>query len=120
MSISLGQRIAKMRKEKGYTQQMLADAIGVTQRVITYYERESEDISAAKLADIARVLEITTDELLGLTEIKKPKGAQKNAYLRRKLNTVEQFNKKDQKIITGMVESLETSYKNSPKASPTK
>jgi hypothetical protein len=66
------------------------------------------------------VLDISTDELLGLTEIKKPQGAQKNAYLRRKLNSVEQFNKRDQKVITSMVESLETSYKNNSKLSSSK
>lgn len=109
--MDLGKRLAKIRKEKGYTQQMLADAIGVTQRVITYYERESERIPATKLADIAKALEVSADELLGLTEVKNPQGAKKNAYLRRKLKMVEQFDKKDQKTITGMIESLEKSYK---------
>jgi transcriptional regulator with XRE-family HTH domain len=109
--MDLGKRLAKIRKEKGYTQQMLADALGVTQRVITYYEKESERIPAVKIAEIAKIFDMTTDELIGIAEEKKPKGAAKNAYLKRKLKVVEQFNKKDQKTITNVIESIEKSYK---------
>ncbi len=110
--MDLGKRLAKVRKGKGYTQQMLADALGVTQRVITYYEKESERIPAVKIAEIAKIFGMSTDELIGITEEKKPQGASKNAYLKRKLKVVEQFNKKDQKTITNVIESIEKSYKN--------
>lgn len=110
--MDLGKRLAKIRKEKGYTQQMLADALGVTQRVITYYEKESERIPAVKIAEIAKIFGMSTDELIGIAKEKQTQGAPKNAYLKRKLKIVEQFNKKDQKTITNIIESIEKSYKN--------
>lgn len=109
--MDLGRKIAEIRKQRGYTQEILARAIGVTQRVITYYERESDRIPAKKLAEIAKVLEVSTDELLDLTEEKRSRGAKKGGYLRRKLQIVENFNKKDQKTITSVIESLEKSYR---------
>ncbi|MBD3315200.1 MAG: helix-turn-helix domain-containing protein [Chitinivibrionales bacterium] len=111
MEVNIGHRIAQARKAKGFTQQMLADSIGVTQRVITYYERESQRIPATKLAEIALALDVSADELLGLKEIKRPRGAPKKAYLKRKMRAVEQFDPKDQKTITNMIESLEKTYK---------
>lgn len=103
---SIGERLARIRKEKGLTQQMLADTIGATQRVITYYERESDSIPASKIVEIVKTLGISSDELLGLIEEKKPRGAQKNAYLKRKLELVEGFSKKDQKTIINMIDAL--------------
>ena len=61
-----GQRLATARKAAGYTQKQLADEIGVTRRVIAYYETESQHPPANLLADLAEALSITTDQLLGL------------------------------------------------------
>lgn len=72
--------------------------------------KENLRIPAKKLAEIAKVLEVSTDELLGLAK-KKSRGAKKGGYLRRKLQVVENFNKKDQKTITSVIESLEKSYR---------
>lgn len=87
-------RLAYIRKEKGYTQKMPAESIGVSQRVITYHERESNRPPAAKLASIAKILEVSVDELLNLKGIPRNKGISQNAYLRRKIKTVEHFKKK--------------------------
>lgn len=54
--------------------------------------------------------ECQTAFFYGLKKSKNPQRAQKNAYLRRKLKMVEQFDKKDQKTIASMIDSLEKSY----------
>jgi transcriptional regulator with XRE-family HTH domain len=101
-----GQSLAQIRKAKGFTQKMLAEAIGVSQRVIAYYEGETDRPPASKLADIAKAMDISVDELLGLSPFKKPRGAPKNAYLNRKLQKVGELPKDDQKVIIGMIEAL--------------
>lgn len=101
-----GKRLAELRKQKGFTQIMLADAIGVSQRVVAYYECETDRPPAGKLSDIAKALEVSVDELLGLKEVKAGRGAPKNAYLRKKLQLVELFPKSDQKAIVTMIEGL--------------
>ena len=37
-----GTRLVALRKAAGYTQQQLADELGVTRRMVAYYETESE------------------------------------------------------------------------------
>ena len=42
------------------------DALGTTQRVIFYYETDAELPPAAAIVPLARLLEVSTDQLLGL------------------------------------------------------
>ena len=63
---SLGQRIARFRKEKGYTQVELAKKIGIVQNLISDYERDKIRPYPEMIVRFALVLEVTTDALLGL------------------------------------------------------
>jgi transcriptional regulator with XRE-family HTH domain len=66
-----GARLAALRKQAGYTQQQLADEIGVSRRVVAYYEGETEHPPASLLVDLAQALGRSTDELLGVSLTKK-------------------------------------------------
>lgn len=63
---SVGQRIARIRKERGYTQVELADRIGIIQALVSDYERDRLRLNADMAVRFALALEVTTDELLGL------------------------------------------------------
>ena len=64
---SFGKRLAKLRKAAGNTtQQQLVDEIGATRRKITYYEPESQHPPANLLVDLAKALNVSSDELLGI------------------------------------------------------
>jgi transcriptional regulator with XRE-family HTH domain len=65
-----GARLAALRKEAGYTQQQLADEIGVSRRVVAYYEGETEHPPASLLVDLAQALGRSTDALLGVSPTK--------------------------------------------------
>ena len=56
---------AALRGERGLSQEELAQAVGVSRRVIAYYEAESTQPPGALLADLARTLKVSADELLG-------------------------------------------------------
>jgi transcriptional regulator with XRE-family HTH domain len=62
---TLGQRISAARRDAGLTQKQLADKLGTTQRVITYWERESVGLKAEQLTALAEALGITLDQLMG-------------------------------------------------------
>ena len=62
---SLGQRISAARKDAALTQQQLADKLGTTQRVVTYWEREAVSLKAEQLTALAVALGITLDKLMG-------------------------------------------------------
>ena len=75
-SETVGQRLARLRKERGWTQVELAERLGIIQSLISDYERDRLRLNPAMVVRFATALEITTDELL------QPKDAQ--APLRRK------------------------------------
>lgn len=61
-----GPRLARLRKEAGYTMQELADEIGISKRMVAYYEKETDHPPSALLPSIARALDVSADELLGI------------------------------------------------------
>lgn len=62
---TFGERLAKARQEAGLTQLQLAERIGVSQRVVTYWERQPVALRAEQLAQLADVLGVSADFLLG-------------------------------------------------------
>ena len=64
---SFGQRLSRLRKEKGYTQAELAGKIGLVQALISEYERNKLRPYYEMVARFALALEVSADELLGLT-----------------------------------------------------
>ena len=93
-----GERLAYYRKAVGLSQKDLGEKVGVSNRVIAYYEGETNYPPAHLIVPLARTLGITTDELLGVKETKKDFDT-RNASLMRKLRLVESLPKSDQKAI---------------------
>ncbi len=75
-SETMGQRLARLRKERGWTQVELAERVGMVQTVLSDYERGKLRLNADNIVRFAQALDVTTDELL------QPKAAQ--TALRRK------------------------------------
>lgn len=61
----LGERIAAARIAAGLSQTQLAEKLGVSQRVVTYWEREADGLKADQLAKLTDALAVTGDFLLG-------------------------------------------------------
>jgi len=67
----LGKRLERARQARGMTQEQLAAASGVKQSHISRLEDDDiKDIKGTTLRRLARALEVTTDELLGMHEEK--------------------------------------------------
>ncbi len=60
-----GQRLAAMRKSRGWSQTKLAEKLGTNQKVIDYYERRAVNPSLAFIQKAAKVLEVSTVDLVG-------------------------------------------------------
>ena len=65
---SFGKRLAKIRKAKGLTQAELGARIGATQRAMHHYENKAEYPPAQKIIELAQALDMSVDELLGISE----------------------------------------------------
>ena len=64
--VDFGAKLKQLRLEEGLTQQQLADRIGVTKSVISYYELQERYPSPEVLTKLASVFHVSTDYLLGL------------------------------------------------------
>lgn len=67
-------RLREIRMKRGLTQQKLADSIGVALRSYQCYETGSRNPSLELLVQIADVLEVSTDYLLGRDDYLKSLG----------------------------------------------
>jgi len=101
-----GVRLAALRKAAGYTQQQLADEIGVSRRVVAYYETESEHPPANLLVDLARVLNASTDELQGLADAKRSKPAAISPRLERRVRQIERLAPKSKQQLLGLIDTF--------------
>jgi transcriptional regulator with XRE-family HTH domain len=61
---SIGQRIARIRKERGYTQREVAERIGLIPALVSDYENDKLRLNADMILRFTEVLEVSADELL--------------------------------------------------------
>lgn len=60
------ENLKKARKKSGKTQQQIADLLGLSQSAYRYYEQGLREPSHKTLVMIAKILNVTTDYLLGV------------------------------------------------------
>lgn len=56
--------VGAARRAKGFTQQSLAEQMGVTQGAVSQWEKETTHPSAKLMPKLANILEITVDEIV--------------------------------------------------------
>ena len=84
MSVPLGDKIRKLRKEKGYTLDKLAELAESSKSYIWELENKNPPRpSADKVAKIAAVLGVTADYLMDATETVKVGDATDTAFFRK-------------------------------------
>ncbi len=64
MNETIGNRIQKIRKEKGLTQEELAEKLCVSAQAVSKWENDASCPDISLLPQLCRILGITTDELL--------------------------------------------------------
>ncbi|PED36899.1 transcriptional regulator [Bacillus cereus] len=63
--MTLGYRLKKERERRKWSQKFVAEKIGITNTVLSNYERDYRDPDTTTLGKLADLYEISTDELLG-------------------------------------------------------
>ncbi len=99
-----GKRLVSFRKAKGLTQTELGDKIGISKRMVAYYEGQTHRPPAHLLISIAKTLKISVDELLGLKKGQIPDSSQ--AALWRKLKKAGSLSPKDKKSLLDFLDAL--------------
>ena len=89
--VSFGERLASLRKAAGFTQIELAAEIGVSQRMVAYYESPAATPPANLLPQIATALGVTIDEMFGRAAKRKLAKQEGDSRLRRRLLAIEKL-----------------------------
>ena len=64
MDMTIGKRIAHFRKEKGLTQEELAQHMGISPQAVSKWENDQTCPDISALPKLARLFDVTVDELL--------------------------------------------------------
>ena len=105
---TFGERLQNIRKARGLTQVQLAEAAQTTQRAVSYYETEAGFPPAPAVISLAKALNVTTDELLG---VKPPRVAvvEEDSDARRqwkRFQMITTLPERDQKAVVRLINSL--------------
>ena len=65
---TVGQNIRRFRKEKTLTQSELAELLGVSVQAVSKWETDAGMPDISQIVPLARVLDVTTDRLLGMED----------------------------------------------------
>lgn len=96
---TIGQRIKRIRKQKGYSQADIGKKVGIIQRLVSDYERGRLRISVDLLIRFASALEVDTSELVTDNHKTKKEIKPVTSKLAQRLRRIETLNVSQQKTI---------------------
>jgi len=108
---AFGERLVAAREEAGLSQRELADKLGITQRALSWWERESVALRPEQVAQLATVLGVSTDHLLGVPTTKK-RGTGPTGKARRAFEAVSKLPRHHQQKIVDVVETFVAGHQN--------
>lgn len=106
-----GARLSAFRRAAGLSQAELADAVGVQQQTIAFWELSDKPPRSDVIPKMAKILGVRVDELLGDTPVgavRKPGPAGK---LQKALELAQKLPKRQQELVVQFVETLVSQHK---------
>ena len=105
-----GERLTALRKARGLTQVQLAELLKTSQRAISHYETKAEFPPAQVIIDLAGVLEVSTDELLGAAphrrDVEREPITPDTQRLWRRFQRLMTLTEKDKRAVIRLINSL--------------
>lgn len=102
---TIGQRLARLRKQHGYTQVELAEKMGTRQVLISAYETDRASLSAEMAVRLAMALDITTDELLH-PKVKKKAAKKPSLKIARRMEQIESLPQRKQDALLTTIDAF--------------
>jgi transcriptional regulator with XRE-family HTH domain len=102
---TIGQRVARIRKERGYTQVELAGRIGTVQALVSDYETDRLRLSAEMATRFALALDVSTDELLH-PKAKKKNSRKPSLKVMRRMEEIEKLPPRRQAFVLSALDSI--------------
>ena len=107
-TVSFGERLARHRRARGLSQRELAAKSGISNRMIAYYEAQSDSAPIHVIQKLAPVLDVSADELLGLGETPPPEAPASTVelHLWRRIRKLAQLPDRQRRAILQVLDSL--------------
>ena len=99
-------RLASLRKAAGFTQIELAAELGISQRMVAYYESPAATPPANLLPQIATALGVTIDELFGRSAKRKLVKQEGDSRLRRRLLAIEKLDLAEKRQVLQVIDAF--------------
>lgn len=104
---SFGERLAELRKAAGFTQVELAAELGVSQRMVAYYESPQATPPAHLLPQIATALGVSIDALYGRVARRRlVKQGDGDSRLRRRLLAIEKLDAGEKRQVLQLLDAF--------------
>ena len=103
---SFGERLASLRKTAGFTQIELAAELGVSQRMVAYYESPAATPPANLLPQIAAALGVSIDELFGVGAKRRLVKQDGDTRLRRRLLAIEKLGVAEKRQVLQVIDAF--------------
>jgi transcriptional regulator with XRE-family HTH domain len=97
--------LAHLRKERGITQVELAERLGVSQPLVSAWERGELRLHGELIVQLTRIFDTAADQLLGLDQPPRTNGT-KNRRLLRRLRAIDQLPKRDQEALIRTIDAF--------------
>ena len=104
--VDAGQQLTALRKERGITQIELAKLLGVTQSMVSDYEKGTIRLHGDIIIQLTDILRVSADELLGIKINSKKNGAIKNRRLSRRIQAIDGLPKRDQEALLRTIDAF--------------
>jgi transcriptional regulator with XRE-family HTH domain len=106
---AIGQKLIDIRKSRGLTQIEVAQHLHITQTLISKYERGDFLLHGELIASLAKLFDVTTDEILGLSPKAKSKTASVpnvDRALARRFTLLQSLPRRDRDAVTRTIDAL--------------
>jgi transcriptional regulator with XRE-family HTH domain len=100
-----GERLNSIRKTRGLTQRDFGKKVNLSNRMISYYESDTQGPPVAVLLKMAEVLNVTASYLLGESPLKITHD-ETDQTLKKKIEEIKSLARPDQKNVYRLIESL--------------
>lgn len=107
-----GERLHRLREQRGFSQKLLAEKLGITQQSYAAWERRSIALKPEQIADLAKILECSTDELV-TGQTKQKRGIGPAGRTRRVFEAVSKLPRHQQNKVAEFVEAFVAQHQNS-------
>jgi len=102
---TMGERVARLRKERGFTQVELAEKVGIIQTIVSAIETNALRLSAEMAVRFAIALGVSADDLL-MPAKRKPRSTQPSRKVLRRLELIESLPSHQQQTVLRTIDTM--------------